>query len=497
MSQLMTANQKLEELSRKVQADLHMMRYPQDPWLPAYRHDSGRHVYDVVIIGAGQGGLAIAAGLLRDCIDNVLILDRQPAGLEGPWNTTARMHTLRTLKHLPGIDPNLPNLSPQAWYTARYGSEAWEKLGKIPKGDWLDYLQWARKTLNLPVRNQVDVKAVLPEDDIFRLDIDARDDQDGDFIYARRVVLATGVDGGGNWYMPEFISETLPKERYALASEQIDFSRLAGKRVAVLGAGASAFDNASTALEAGARAATVCIRRKEIQRINPQMWMAKAGFLRHYADLDDALKWRFMHHFFRHNIPAPQDAYNRLSRLPGASIRVNAAWKSVRLIDSGHGEEVEIQLACGETLRVDFLIVAVGFMNNLELRPEIAPLAKHIALWSDRYTPPTGEADPQISSHPYLGPNFEFTEKVVGEAPYLSKIYNFNYSALVSMGLSGSAISGFRYSVPRLVNGLTRSLFTEDADKIFRNYQSYADPEMTGEVPFSNPEAVDRQALAG
>lgn len=61
-----TANVDLDALARKVRADLHTLRYPHHPWVVAHRHESGKHVYDVVIIGAGQGGLALAAGLLRD-----------------------------------------------------------------------------------------------------------------------------------------------------------------------------------------------------------------------------------------------------------------------------------------------------------------------------------------------------------------------------------------------------------------------------------------------
>ena len=329
---------KLDALARKVRADLHTLRYPHDPWVVAHQHESGQHVYDVAIIGGGQGALAIAAGLVRERVENIIAFDRRAAGLEGPWNTTARMPTLRTLKHLPGIDPSLPKLSPQAWFIARHGTQAWESIDRIPKEDWQDYLTWCRNTLNLPVRNLVEVSSIMPEGEVFRLNINDLAAEPGmdssEFVYARRVVLATGIEGGGAWHVPQCIASALPKNRFACAGETIDFTKLVGKRVAVLGAGASAFDNASTALEAGASTATVCIRRNEIQRVNPQMWMAKAGFLNHYADLDDAQKWRFMRHMFRYNIPAPQSAYDRLSSLPGAGIRSNAAWQTVKLVST-------------------------------------------------------------------------------------------------------------------------------------------------------------------
>ena len=69
----------------------------------------------------------------------------------------------------------LPNLSPRAWYIARYGAEAWEPLDKLPKEDWQDYLMWCRKTLGLPVRNELDVTSIRWEDSLFRVAFEARD----------------------------------------------------------------------------------------------------------------------------------------------------------------------------------------------------------------------------------------------------------------------------------------------------------------------------------
>lgn len=481
----MTTNERLDQLSAAVRADLEVLRHPIDPWVVPRSHPSGKHVYDVLIVGAGQGGLGTAFALMRERVSNIIVLDRQPAGREGPWNTTARMRTLRTPKHLPGLELGLPNLTTRAWYIARYGAEAWERLDKLPKEDWQDYLMWCRRTLDLPVRNGVTVTSITWEGTLFRVAFEAHTDDgaSSDHVYARHVVLATGVEGNGDWQTPEFIRAALPRERYANAGEMIDFAALKGKRVAVLGSGASAFDNAATALEHGARSAVLCIRRKEIQRVNPQLWMGKAGFLRHFADLPDEWKWRFMQHMFDFNLPAPQDAYNRLSRLPGAEIRQNAGWKSVRLSGEGGAREIEVETAAGDVLRVDFLIAAVGFAVDFHRRPELATLADRIALWSDRFAVPPGEERSVVATYPYLGSTFEFVEKTPGAAPYLARLRNFTYGAMVSMGLSGSAISGLKYAVPRLVHGITRSLFVEDAATQYESFSSYAVPEMVGPVP--------------
>src|SRR5262249_49613061 len=152
-------------------------------------------------------------------------------------------------------------------------------------------------------------------------------------------------------------------------------------RVAVLGSGASAFDNSSTALEHGASSVVLCIRRREIQRVNPQLWMGKAGFLRHFADLPDPWKWRFMQHMFNYGLPAPQDAYTRLASLSGAEIRQNAGWKAVRLAAQNGEQEIEVVTTAGEALRADFLIVAVGFEVGFHKRRELAAFADDIAQW--------------------------------------------------------------------------------------------------------------------
>lgn len=66
-----------------------------------------------------------------------------------------------------------------------------------------------------------------------------------------QVVLATGIQGGGEWHVPHFIRDAVPPHMYAHTAQHIDFDKLRGKRVAVLGGGASAFDNAQFALERG------------------------------------------------------------------------------------------------------------------------------------------------------------------------------------------------------------------------------------------------------
>ena len=110
--------------------------------------------------GGGQSGLGAAFALLREKISNLLIVDENPAGAEGPWVTYARMITLRTPKDLLSIDLGIPSLTFRAFWEAQHGEEGWAQLGKIPREDWMAYLRFYREVLCLPVQNNAKVLKV-------------------------------------------------------------------------------------------------------------------------------------------------------------------------------------------------------------------------------------------------------------------------------------------------------------------------------------------------
>jgi FAD-dependent urate hydroxylase len=79
---------------------------------------------------------------------------------------------------------------------------------------------------------------------------------------------------------------------------------------------------------------------------------------------------------------------------------------------------------------------------------------------------------------PYFGHHFEFFEKRPGTAPWLSNIFAFNFSGFVSMGPVATSITGHRYGVPRVVRGITRSLFLEQANAVLPSLQGFTEPEI-------------------
>ncbi len=462
----------LEALTRQVRRDLELLDYPRRPWVTPRRTSTGDAIVDVLIVGAGQSGLTIAFGLSRERVASVLVVDQNPLDRAGPWLNFARMRTLRTPKYLTGPDLGIPSLTPRAYYEAQFGEGSWEALGLIPKELWASYLSWYRQTLSIPVEPEATV-GTLGYDAAERcFTVPCATRGGARTLRARRDVLATGIDGSGQWVVPSAVKNSLPPQLYAHTRDAIDFASLAGKRVAVLGAGASGFDNAATALEQGAREVHLLFRRPKLVNVNAYRWAEFVGFLKHHADLPDAERWRFIRQILRMGQLPPADTLARAQAAPGFHLHAGAEWKSLSTRDG------VVQIATDTaTFEVDFVIVATGFVTDLATRPELASFEPHIARWADRYLPPASEAHEDLARHPYLGPSFEFTERRPGEAPYLAHLYNYTFGGLLSMGFGGASISGLKYSSARLVAGITRSLFVEDSAAHFASLSSFAETE--------------------
>ena len=302
----------LEALSRRVHEDLSMFEYPTKDWVMPRRGPRGEVVHNVVIVGGGQTGLGIAFGLQRERISGVMVLDANPQGQEGPWVTFARMITLRTLKFLTGPDLGLPSLTFRAWHEAQYGKRSWEELVRIPKDEWMRYLVWFRETMHLPLRNDVRLELIEPRGD--RLALHLRTPAGTEIALTRKLVMATGIEGAGVRRVPDFVRDKLPRKTWAHTSDEIDFSTLAGRRVAVIGGGASAFDNAATALEHGAAWVDIFVRRPDLPVANSYRALESAGFWRNFGDMPDPHRWRFMCHLLSLPMPPPQDTLQRTLR---------------------------------------------------------------------------------------------------------------------------------------------------------------------------------------
>lgn len=461
----------LAALEQRLRQDLEWLEWPAKDWVPPRQHE-GRPVRDVVVIGAGMCGLAAAAAMKGLGLSNLTVLDRAPAGLEGPWVTYARMETLRSPKQLTGPALGLPALTFRAWYEAQFGRAAWDGLGKIPRTMWMDYLVWYRKALDLPVENGVRLDAVTPQGELLALSVS--DAAGSRTILARHLVLATGRDGLGAPWVPA-IAHGVDRRFWAHSADDIDFAALKGKRVGVVGAGASAMDNAATALEHGAASLDLFVRRKELPRVNKFTGIGSQGVVHGVAGLPDEWKWRFFDYALKAQTPPPRDSTLRVSRHPQARFHLGSPLISLAEQD-GH---LALTTPKG-VYELDFLIFATGFSVDLGERPELAAVAPFIRFWKDRYVP-EGVQNPELESAPDLGPSFEFQEKRDGDCPALARIHCFNYPALLSHGKLSGDIPAVSAGADRLARGIARALFVADRESHYRALVAYDTPELLGD----------------
>ena len=246
-------------LDEQARHDLARLNYPAPNWVPPSIGPDGKPLPDVLVVGAGMCGQTAAFALLKEGICNLRVIDAAPFGREGPWGTYARMETLRSPKHLTSPDLGVASLTFRAWYEAQHGASGWDSLYKIPRLEWADYLLWVRNVLGLLVENLTEVTGLELSGDLVLARLHGPRGEEN--AIARKVVLALGRDGSGAPRWPQFASFN-PDAEHSKASifhsaDDIDFAALKGKRIGVLGAGASAFDNAGAALEAGAAAVTL------------------------------------------------------------------------------------------------------------------------------------------------------------------------------------------------------------------------------------------------
>lgn len=477
----------LPALEAQLAQDLAFLELPAKSWVPPTWHED-RPVRDVIVIGAGMCGLAATARLLLTGISNVVAYDAAPKGLEGPWVTFARMKTLRSPKTLAGPSLGQAQLTFRAWFTARFGEAEWDALDKIPKGMWMEYLIWYRRVLKLPVENGVRLTGIHSVGDLIALDL-----EEGGVsrrVFTRHLVLATGRSGLGGSTVPPFL-EGIDRRYWAHSADDIDFSALKGKRIAVVGAGASAMDNAATALEEGCESLAMLIRRKEMPRINKMTGIGSQGVVHGMYRLPDAWKWRFVDYTGQQQTPPPRSSTLRVSSHPNARFYLDCGIRRV----SEEAGALQVETTQGP-MSFDFLITATGFSNGFSGRGEFASIAPFIRTWADgRQTPDMGAARAGMSDAPDLGPDFEFREKVPGSCPMLARIHCFNDAAMLTHGKVSGDIPAVTAGADRLVRGIAATLFAADVEKHYESLMAYDTPELEGDewtdsTPLLHAEAV-------
>jgi FAD-dependent urate hydroxylase len=405
---------------------------------------------NVTIVGGSGSGSTFGFALRRAGIGRVTEIDAaEDEAHAGVWLTRARMRTLRTPKHLPGPELGIPELSFQAWYEARHGAAAYAQIDRIERVAWAEYLSWYRHFLGIQVRYRTKLLRIEPATGFFRLHLEVNGASQVETT--RKIIFANGVAGTGGAYIPPVLAD-LPRTLYAHTADAIDFAALRGKTVAVLGAAASAFDAAAVALESGAKAVHLFVRRSAIASLSVLRIRDYPGAYDNYPQLPDAARWLQAWQFHQAGTAPPPNSIKRAIAFPNFYIHLSAPWKSAWKM----GDRLAIEVN-DDVFEFDFAIVGTGYFVDPTKRPELADFAQHIALWRDRYEPPQDLRDDGLGMHPYLGSAHEYQEKVPGTAPYLKDIHVFNPAGLVSFGLPVGDIHRIAHQSRLVLSGLGAS----------------------------------------
>lgn len=436
--------------TERLREELAYLKLPAASW-PAPNDD-----LDVAIIGAGMFGIAAAVALVLKGVSNIRLFDSSDNGRSGPWTTYARMPTLRSPKDLPGLALGIRALTFRAWYEATYSVAAWDSLYKIPNAVWQQYLDWIAAAFELPIEYNATIRSFTPEPHSVTLERD-----DGSSVIARRLVIASGRAGAGGVSIPSFIEPGLFPSLAAHTCDAIDFSTLAGRHVAILGAGSSAWDNAATALEQGAAQVTLYARRSHLPQINKARGYVYPGFIAGWHGLPTEQKWAVATYLDDTPPPPPHETVLRTLAAGGERFQLHFNSR-IEAIGESNGR-VQVQLA-DRTDQADFLIIGTGFQVDLSRDPLFAQVADRVALWQDRFEP-ARQTRRHLGLFPWLGSGFELQERGRDDGDSeLNRVHLLNHAASLSFGSIASDIPAISAAVERLAGKIVSQLFVESFD---------------------------------
>lgn len=468
----------LAQLAEEARRSIALL-YRQPAWVRPSKTD-----LDVAIIGAGQSGAGVAFSLRRAGIERVAVFDASTPDRVGVWATTARMETLRTDKAISGLDQGVPELSFQHWFERLEGKGAFGRLVLIPRLVWAEYVGWLTGVLAADIRYESRLVDVRPAEGGLALTFFGKHGEQR--VTARRLVLATGVDGLGTPFIPETVTRVVPNAQFSHTAEEIDFTRLQGRRVIVLGAAASAFDAAATALEAGASQVHLLARNTQLATVPPGALAKNPALYRPFRDFPDALRWKIITEG-RARGHAPPATIDRAQRHANFHLHQGISIDNLRF-ESG---EIRVDLPSGP-LAADHLIAGTGYLTDITRRPELGQVVPHLRLWRDVLG--AAAARSEWGLFPYLEADLAFQARSPA-GDWISRIHAFNYAAVLSHGYHVGDIGSHADCVARLTEGLASRLFSEEAEEHL-TAAGHVSPDSSGSSIFHSvqPAGAERTA---
>lgn len=315
---------------------------------------------DLLIIGAGPFGLAIAAQAAHLGIEHLVVgkpMDfwrrNMPQGmyLRSSWDW-----------HLDPLDVH----TMEKFLESRGQTTA--EIEPLSLDFYLSYAEWFQTQKGIVAAPwTVERLDRSVEDGIFQATT-----SEGHIIEARNVALAPGFRYFPN--IPEELKLCLPAGRYEHTCEFVDFSAAAGKRYLIVGGRQSAFEWAALLLEAGAQRVYISHRHDSPEfAISDWTWVEPL-----VARMDEDASW------FRRLSPEEKDELNkrlwaegRLKLEPWLEPRIRSDRVSVlprtevaACVDENG--ELKVTLSDGQNIYCDQIVLATGYKVEIEQIPYLA-----------------------------------------------------------------------------------------------------------------------------
>ena len=314
---------------------------------------------DLLIIGAGPFGLALAAQAQRDQIEHLIV--GKP--MEFWRSNMPKGMFLRSACDW--------HLDPQNVHTIEAYLQSQGKTSKdvepLSLDFYLTYTDWFQKQKN------IQPQPVYIERLDFSNEHFIATAANGDVINAKNVVLAPGFKHFAN--IPEDLKAKLPAGSFQHTCDYVDFSDAANNRYLIIGGRQSAFEWAALLLEAGAAAVHLSHRHA-----SPAFAVAEWSWIKPLVDnmVEDPNWFRRLSQKEKDDISYHMWSEGRLkiepwleSRLRNERVKV---WPQTEIVSCVVNEsgEFEVRLTNGEAITVDKVVLATGYKVDIARLPILA-----------------------------------------------------------------------------------------------------------------------------